>query len=160
VGTFINPDIGMPPEQVAQLRTSLGLDVPAPVRYVRWLGKVLHGNLVHRYANGDKVADIVWFRMKNTLLLLGTALTIGIIVGTSVGVYTSSHQYSASDFPLTELSFVGISMPASIAGIFGLHIFSVKLHTLPIGGMRPVTGYSPGDLLCHLILPASILSLT
>jgi peptide/nickel transport system permease protein len=83
-----------------------------------------------------------------------------MVVGVSLGVLTGLKQYSIWDFLFTTLSFVGISMPAFIAGIFGLYIFSVKLGWFPSGGMRTIgQPDTPGDLLRHLVLPAGTLAI-
>lgn len=157
---FINPELEMTPADMELLRARLGLDAPAPIRYLRWLNEALHGNLGYRFKNGDDVAWIIGQRLKATLLLIGAALVFGAVVGIALGVFTGLRQYSFWDFTLTGLSFVGISMPAFISGIFGLYFFSVKLKWFPSGGMWTVgQDRSLGDLLYHLVLPAATLSL-
>ena len=108
------------------------------MRYVKWLGQVARGDLGFRFKNGDDVARGLVIRLQRTLLLMGTAILIGIIVGISFGIFIGLRQYSIWDFTLTGLSFVGISMPAFVAGIFGLYLFSVKLGWFPSGGMRTI----------------------
>ena len=157
---FINPELEMTPADMEQLRIRLGLDAPAPVRYLRWLNQVLHGNLGYRFKNGDDVAWIIGRRLQATLILIGAALLFGTLLGIALGVFTALRQYSLWDFTLTGLSFVGISMPAFISGIFGLYFFSVRLKLFPSGGMWTIgQGRSVGDLLYHLVLPAGTLSL-
>jgi len=157
---FINPDMGMSPEQVQQIRESLGLDAPMPVRYARWLGEVVQGNLGYRFVDGDSVGEVIWARLLNTLKLISVALIFGAIIGVILGVVSALKQYSFWDFLFTGLSFIGISMPAFIAGILGLYFFAVKWRVFPAGGMQTV-GQDPTflDSLRHLALPAGILSL-
>ena len=91
---------------------------------------------------------------------MGAALSVAIIGGIFLGVFIGLRQYSFWDFTLTGLSFVGISMPAYIAGIFGLYIFSVKLGWFPSGGMQTVgQPFSILDRLYHLVLPAGTLAI-
>ena len=157
---FINPELGVTEENLTRLRERFGLDQPLPVRYVRWLGQTLQGDLGFRFKNGDPVAEVLGQRMQNTLLLMAAALIMGWGLGVSAGIYTGLRQYSVSDFTLTALSFIGISMPAFIAGIFGLYIFSVKLGWFPAGGIRTIGQPATVlDLLWHLVLPATTLSL-
>ncbi len=163
VDYFVDPDLVQyyTEEDLDRVRERLGLNDPAPVRYIKWLGQVLRGNLGRRFVNGDDVAHLIVVRLKNTLLLMATAITIGVVVGISLGVFTALRQYSILDFLLTGLSFVGISTPAFVAGIVGLYIFAVKLRLFPVGAMRTIAQESSiGDLLHHLILPATILSLS
>ncbi|UCC53046.1 MAG: ABC transporter permease [Anaerolineaceae bacterium] len=157
---FTNEDLGITRESLAHLEEQFGLNDPLPVRYVKWLGQAVQGNLGYRFKNGDPVAEVLGLRLKNTLILMGAALFIGISVGVSLGIFVGLRQYSFWDFSLTTLSFVGIAMPAFIAGIFGLYIFSVKLGWFPSGGMRTVgEEQSLGDLLYHLVLPAGTLAI-
>ncbi len=157
---FTNEDMGVTRESLAHLEERFGLNDPLPIRYFKWLGATLQGDLGFRFKNGDDVAEVLVIRLQRTLLLMGTALAIGIIAGISLGVFIGLHQYSFWDFLLTGLSFVGISMPAFVAGIFGLYIFSVKLGWLPSGGMRTIgEPESTLDLLYHLILPAGTLAI-
>jgi peptide/nickel transport system permease protein len=157
---FTNEDLGVTRESLAHLEEQFGLNDPIPVRYVKWLGQALQGNLGYRFKNGDPVAEVLVVRLQRTFILMGTALLIGIVLGVSLGVFIGLRQYSFWDFSLTTLSFVGISMPAFIAGIFGLYIFSVKLGWFPSGGMRTVgEPQTLGDLLYHLVLPAGTLAI-
>ena len=160
VDFFVNEEIGITSEDLDFVRERFGLNDPLPVRYVKWLGQVARGDLGFRFKNGDDVAEVLFVRLQRTLLLMGAALLIGVIVGISLGIFTGLRQYSLWDFSLTGLSFVGISMPAFVAGIFGLYIFSVKLGWFPSGGMRTIgEPKTLADLLYHLALPALTLSL-
>ena len=157
---FVNEDLGITRESLTHLEEQFGLNDPVYVRYVKWLGQAVQGNLGFRFKNGDPVSEVLFIRLQRTLILMGTALIIGIVVGVTLGIFVGLRQYSFWDFSLTTLSFVGIAMPAFIAGIFGLYIFSVKLGWFPSGGMRTVgQEASLGDLLYHLVLPAGTLAI-
>ncbi len=157
---YTNEDLGVTRESLAHLEERFGLNDPMYVRYFKWLGATLQGDLGFRFKNGDDVAEVLVLRLQRTLLLMGTALTVGIVVGISLGVFIGLHQYSFWDFSLTGLSFVGISIPAFVAGIFGLYIFSVKLGWFPSGGMRTIgKPESLLDLMYHLVLPAGTLAI-
>jgi len=160
VDYYMSSEGQMTQEAVEQLRARFGLDQPLPVRYLNWLGKVLQGDLGFRFVDGRPVGPLILQRLNATALLIGSALIIGILIGVPLGVFTALRQYSFWDFTFTGLSFLGISMPAFIAGIFGLYIFAIQLRWFPSGGMRPVDRTPTFfDSLYYLILPASILSL-
>ncbi len=160
VDFYVNEEAGISREDLVHLEEKFGLNDPLYVRYFKWLGATLQGDLGYRFKNGDDVAEVLFIRMQRTLLLMSAALFLGIIVGVPAGIFTGLHQYSFWDFSLTTLSFVGISMPAFIAGIFGLYFFSVKLGWFPSGGMRTIgQEESVGDLLYHMVLPASTLAI-
>jgi peptide/nickel transport system permease protein len=157
---FINPELASNPVQVTLIRQQLGLDQPLPIRYAKWLGQTLTGDLGYRTKNGDPVSSIIWLRLQATALLAGTALLIGVLAGVALGIFTSLRQYSFWDYALSGLSFLGISMPAFILGIFGLYLFSLQIPLFPAGGMSTVgQPNSPWDTLYHLALPALLLSL-
>jgi peptide/nickel transport system permease protein len=160
VDFYVNEEIGITRDDLAFVEERFGLNDPIPIRYVKWLGQLAQGDLGFRFKNGDDVAEVLWIRVQRTLLLMGTALSIGIIVGVTAGMFIGLRQYSFWDFAFTGLSFVGISMPAFVAGIFGLYIFSVKLGWFPSGGMRTIGQEKTLlDLLYHLVLPAGTLAI-
>ncbi len=157
---FVNDEAGISREDLVVLEKKFGLDRPLHERYVSWLAGIGRGDLGFRFKNGDDVAEVLVERLGRTLILMGAALALAIVGGVLLGVFIGLRQYSAWDFTLTGLSFVGISMPAFIAGIFGLYVFSVKLGWFPSGGMRTV-GVEPTtlDMLHHLVLPACTLAI-
>lgn len=160
VDYFISSESQMTAEQLENLRVRFGLDQPVVTRYVNWLGNVLQGDLGYSFVETRPVGDLVARRLGASLLLIGAAAAIGILVGIPLGVFTALRQYSIWDFTFTGLSFLGISMPAFIAGIFGLYIFAIQLDLFPSGGMRPVDrDPTAWDTIYHLMLPALILSL-
>ena len=63
----LNPQIS--PETVAALRAQYQLDRPMPVRYVRWVNSLLHGEMGYSFAYNSPVAPLLWVRARNTLLL-------------------------------------------------------------------------------------------
>lgn len=157
---YVNEEVGISREDLAFLEERFGLNDPLPVRYIKWLGQLLQGDFGFRFKNGDDVAEVLTQRLQRTLILLGASMVIAVGIGIPLGIFIGLRQYSFWDFTLTGLSFVGISMPAFVAGIFGLYIFSVKLGWFPSGGMytigKPATLL---NLLHHLVLPAGTLAI-
>lgn len=161
VDYFRPPDLVMTEEAAQALREKFGLDQPPAVRYVQWLGSVLQGDLGFRFTDGEPVSTVIGRRLGASLLLMGSALAIGILVGVPLGVFIGQKQYSFWDLSLTGVSFLGISTPAFITGLIALLIFSVKLGWFPAGGMRPVTSEpTVWTTIRHLALPSLVLSLS
>lgn len=157
---FINPELGYSEETLEAIRERFGLGQPAPVRYVKWLSNVARGDMGRSYMSGEKVTDMIERRLGNTLLLMSSAMMIGVVTGVALGVFVGLRQYSFWDMSLTGLSFVGVSLPAFISGILGLYLFSIRWDIFPSGGMFPVDrDPTAWDTIYHLILPSSILSL-
>ena len=156
---FINPDLATNPDEMAIVRARLGLDQPIIVRYFKWLGQTLQGDLGYRIKNHDHVLTIIWQRLLNTMILVGIAISVGATLGILLGVVSAIYHYSFWDYAFTGLSFVGISMPAFVTGILGLFLFSLKLPLFPAGGMSTVGQENTVlDTLYHAALPALLLS--
>lgn len=159
IDSFIPPDQTLSHEQRESLRAQLGLDRPAPVRYILWLREAVTGNLGYRIKTGEPVSDVVLQRLKPTLLLMSSAMLIGVSVGVTLGVISAIRRYSAIDFTLTILAFLGTSLPAFFAGLLALYTFSLRLGWFPAGGIStPGASFSILDRIHHLILPALVLS--
>jgi peptide/nickel transport system permease protein len=84
---FTNEDLGVTRESLAHLEEQFGLNDPIPVRYVKWLGQALQGNLGYRFKNGDPVAEVLVVRLQRTFILMGTALLIVFFFGFSLVLF-------------------------------------------------------------------------
>jgi peptide/nickel transport system permease protein len=161
IDAYIDPNIPMSPQQLAQLRSQLGLDKPLPVQYLAWLQQALSGNLGYSIKRQDQpVLGLVLSRIGPTILLMGSALLIAIVTGIVTGVISAVRRNTSVDLAFSVFALVGISSPAFLSALIGLYIFAVRLKLAPSGGMlTPGTAFSIGDLLHHLILPAALLSI-
>jgi peptide/nickel transport system permease protein len=145
--------------ELQRLRTELGLDHPLHVQYLRWIGRVVQGDLGRSIAWNRPVLPEVLQRFRATLVLAGTSLTIATAVGILFGIVSAVRQRSWADRIVTLLAVVGISMPSFWLGMVLVALFSVKLGWLPVSGMYDVTGSGgTADLIRHLILPAITLA--
>jgi peptide/nickel transport system permease protein len=159
VSAYLSPEQGANPELREAMRRRLGLDLPLPVRYGRWLSEVVQGNLGYRAVGGRPVNEVVGSALRNSVVLMGTALAIGCLIGIPLGVISALRQYSTLDFTLTTIAFLGISTPSFLLGLGGLYLFGLRLGWFPIAGMvTPGQPFDWLDFLHHLALPALILS--
>jgi peptide/nickel transport system permease protein len=161
IDAYIDPNIPMSPTQLAGLRSQLGLDKPLPVQYLAWLQQAITGNLGFSIKRQDQpVLSLVLSRIGPTVLLMGSALVISVVVGIVTGVISAVRRNSAADLSFSVFAVIGISSPAFLSALVGLYVFAVRLHWAPSGGMlTPGAEFSIGDLLWHLILPAALLSI-
>ncbi len=158
VSAYLRPELGASEAMRQQMRKQLGLDQPAPVRYLRWLGQTLQGNLGYRIVGGQPVNALLGRALRASALLMGAALTIGCLIGIPLGILSALRQYSKLDFTLTAVAFLGVSSPSFLLGLGGLYVFGLKLGLFPIGGMFSTNAdASLLDFLHHLALPACIL---
>jgi peptide/nickel transport system permease protein len=151
---------GMSAADVVRQRESLGLNDPIYVRYVKWLGNLVTGNMGTSFTNQRPVSDRIAERIGPTMLLALTSLVLAYLLAVPIGVVSATRQYSWVDYGSTVLGLVGISVPAFFLGLATIYIFSLKLDLLPTGGMRTVGAQGgPFDLVIHLIAPALVLGL-
>ena len=160
-----NPNIT--PEQIAKLESKLGLDQPLPVQYAKWMGDMLQGDLGQSIKFRRPVAVMIAERIPNTLLLVGVSFFVTLLIAIPVGVLSARKPYSAFDYSMTTITFMGQSLPVYWLGLGLILIFYVSIKNpttgdpfFPGGGMNTIG--KEGDLmdtLWHLVLPVVALSL-
>jgi peptide/nickel transport system permease protein len=147
------------PENVERLNRDLGLDKPLVQQYFIWLGNMLQGDFGRSYSLNRPVLDEVLERFSATLILAGAALILCTLFGILIGIWTAARQYGWTDKILTFLVLIGISIPSFWLGLLMILLFAVRLRWLPASGMYAIYGGGGlGDLLVHLILPATTLA--
>lgn len=146
------------PEARAALRTKLGLDVPAPQRYVSWLGKVLKGDLGESLNYQQPVGRLIKDRLKVSVpLALGAAL-LATLLSIPLGVLAATRRGTLLDPLVTTLSQVGAAVPSFWLGLILILFFAVRLKALPAGGFTPFD-QDPLRWLKGLVLPVLALGL-
>jgi peptide/nickel transport system permease protein len=155
---LIRPELGSDPAAREAIIRRYGLDQPLPIRYISWLTNAVQGELGYRAMNGTPIGSEVLRGFLASAALTGTGMIIGILAGVPLGILSAVRQYSAADFALTGITFLGISLPSFLLGLGGLWLFGLQLDLVPIAGMTTVgRPFSIPDFLHHLALPAIIL---
>jgi peptide/nickel transport system permease protein len=146
------------PERVAQLRAELGLDRPAPLRYFEWAGNALRGDLGVSLSQKQPVNDIVWVRLRNSLLLGVGASLLGLPLAMLTGIIAGLYRDHLPDLALSTVSLFGMSLPEFVVGTLLIFVFSIKLTLLP--AVTIVDDAAPiGELLPFLLLPMVTLTI-
>lgn len=145
-------------EQLAQVRATMHLDEPFPVRYGTWLGGVLHGDLGYSFASRRPVGDQIALRLPVTLELALGALVVALAVGIPGGIVTSLFPRPWLDRALLVGTTLGLAVPSFWLGTILVVLFAVNLHWLPATGFTAF-GDNPGEWLRHLVLPVLALGL-
>jgi peptide/nickel transport system permease protein len=160
VDAMIKPESVVTPELRDQLRRQLGLDAPAPVRYVRWLGRAVTGDFGYSLSSRKPISEIILTRLPTTLQLVGFALALSVVVGVATGVIAAVKQYSWIDYALTFFAFAWLSVPGFFLGLLVIYIFAVRLNWFPAFGSSTAGAQNPFlDRLNHLVLPGVTLGL-
>ena len=144
-------------EQIARIRTSLGLDQPIVVQFGIWIGNLLSGDLGESFYYKTKVATLIGQRLEPTLALATLTITIAILVAVPLGVIAAWRFGGWFDRSLMAFSVLGFSVPVFVLAYLLIWFVSLKLGLLPVQGyQRLADGFWP--FLRHLILPAITLS--
>ncbi|HEY0276222.1 MAG TPA: ABC transporter permease [Paenirhodobacter sp.] len=102
---------GGTPDTIAALRARLGLNEPAPLRYLHWLGGMLHGDTGYSLMGENKVADVIGRRLFNTFFLAGYAAFMAIPVALVLGIVSALYAGRWVDRLINMLSLGAISFP-------------------------------------------------
>jgi ABC-type dipeptide/oligopeptide/nickel transport system permease component len=132
-------------EDLQLLRHALGLDLPVPVQYGRYLGGILHGNLGESFRFQQPVVRVILSHYPATLELAIVALFVCAAIGIPAGVLAAQRRGTTTDRAIGVFTLFGLSVPNFALGPVLILLFSVILGWLPVSGRG-------GPL--HLILPA------
>jgi peptide/nickel transport system permease protein len=145
------------PESVAALAHKLGLDRPAPQRYLDWIGGALSGDLGASYAYNSPIAPLIGERLAVTLPLTLLSMAIAAAVALAAGLYAAERRGRAGDVAVMAASQFGLAVPNFWFGILLVLLFAVHWRLFPAGGFPgwadPLLG------LRALVLPALALGL-
>jgi len=145
------------PEQVEAIRTDLGLDDPIPVRYARWLGAAVQGDLGTSLYTSYRVSDALADRLPITVSLVFVAFALAAVVGSTIGVLAASLKGRIADRFLTVTTSIGLAIPNFWLGLLLVTFFGLKLGWFPSGGYVPFAE-DPGGWLRSITLPAVTLA--
>ena len=115
------------PETLAALRAELGLDMPAYMRYLDWLGDMLTGDLGTSKAGGAAISDLIGGRFGNTMVLAGLVAGISIPISILLGLWAAMHPGSWLDRTVTFGTLATISIPEFFVATLMVLIFAVNL---------------------------------
>lgn len=170
----------VPPEVRRQMRAALGADAPMAVRYLIWLKQFfviepLHvlGQLIGRDLLGDAprilswqsrapVADVIAQRLPQTLMVIGSAYVLGVLIALPVGIYAACHPAGWFDQISTALAMIGFSVPTFFSGVLLILLFSVGLGWFPSvydTTLRVTDWQSFGAQLRQMAMPVAVLAL-
>lgn len=163
------------PEQIAALRTQLGLDRPLWLQYFAFVGNLAQLKLGNSILSGIPVIDEIRSRWTATFELSIAAILVAVVLGIPAGIIAAVQKNRWQDQVTIAGSLLGVSLPVYWLGLLLIYLFSITLRWLPPSGrisvetgfnFQPITGFylldtalrlnAPAliDVIAHLILPA------
>lgn len=154
----LNPTISA--QDLDRIEKAFGLDQPIHVQYAKWAYGMFTGNWGNTFFGGRPVREVIFERVPATVLLMGSAFALAILLGLLIGILGAVRRYSIFDYLATTGAMVALSFPTFWFGLMAIFVFAEKLGWLPSGGMFTL-GVEEDllDLLRHLVLPVVVLAL-
>ena len=155
---------GVDSEVIDSIRAEWGLDAPAPIQYLRYLGKLLRGDLGVSYIQRRPVTTIIRDCFPATFILAVAAMLIAAGGGLVLGALAAAHHGRLLDHLVLILALLGTSTPVFWLGLMLMLLFASRLAWLPVlgygmdGAIVPFLGIRLPEW-DHLVLPAVTLSL-
>lgn len=146
------------PEAVAALRLELGLDRPAPIRYLDWLGGFISGDMGRSLANDRPIVELILPRLAKTLFLAAYSAVIAVPLAVGLGLLSALYRKGLFDTLINVVALVAISLPEFFVGYLLIFVFSIQLNIFPSLSIVSDSGSGLSDLLMRTTLPAIALT--
>lgn len=159
--TMLDPNITETDREA--MLNSIGYYDPLPVKYIKWIGRAIKGDLGYSIRYKEPVADVISRRIGNTLLLSVTALVLSVLIAVPLGIVSATKQYSVFDYVATILALIGLSIPAFFFALGLIKVLAFDLGIFPISGIETTGANYTGmkrvlDVLHHMALPIIVLT--
>jgi peptide/nickel transport system permease protein len=136
---------------VESIRKELGLDKPLPVQYIKYISRLVQGDLGRSYKQKTQVSELIWSRLPATLLLMAGTIFFELLIGLPAGIFAATRRGKSADNWIMAISFAGVSVPQFVLGLLLLYLFAYMLPIFPLGGYG-----TPW----HIVLPALTLGIS
>ncbi|MGQ9632463.1 MAG: ABC transporter permease [bacterium] len=131
-------------EEIARLTRQYGLDKPLHVRYFMWMWNIIrYGNLGRSFQWDKPVSEVIGERIVLTMVISILTLIFTWIIAVPIGIYAATHQYSTSDYVLTFLGFIGLSVPGFLLALVVMYISFTYLGISVTGLFSPEYADAP-----------------
>ena len=137
-------------QMIANVRHQLGLDLPLPEQFWRYLTGLMRGDLGRSYIQRSEVASLIVARLPATLVLMVAGIVVEVALGLAFGILAAVRRNGLADRAVMTLAFVGVSAPQFVVALLLLYVFAATL------GWFPMSGFGTP---AHVVLPALTLGL-
>lgn len=153
---LVDPTI-FTPEELREVRASLGLEDPWLTQYVKTMSGLLQGDL-RSFRTRQSTIEMVTEAMPTTFIVVMAGVALGLLVGVPFGVAAARRPNSLIDRVLSLGIVTAISFPTFVVALVLIRLFAEEWHLLPGSGIRPIgtAGYPLLLVLPHLVLPGMV----
>lgn len=155
------------PERIQQMKDLYGLNDSVFEGYFKWISKAITGDFGNSFISGKPVIDDIASKMWISFWIAFIAMILQVLIAVPLGVIAATKQYSTTDYTVTVVSLMGISLPGFFFAITLQLIFAIYLQWLPLQGMVTARNHQfmnqfqqMMDILVHMILPMTVLVMT
>jgi peptide/nickel transport system permease protein len=149
--------------KIAFLEKQYGFDLPVWQQYLKWAFGLLHGDMGYSFAYDLPVTKVVGDRLFLTFLVSSVTIIFTYVVAFPIGVYSATHQYSAGDYILTFLGFLGLATPSFLLALL-LVYFAHVYFGISVGGLmdphyisRPWSWGKMASVAAHIWVPVVVI---
>jgi peptide/nickel transport system permease protein len=150
----------------AQQMHRWGYDQPLAVQYAKWLANLARGELGWSHTRNRRVADVLLDTLPRTLLLMGTALVLGVLGGLALGTWQAARRGSPLERATSAAAVATLSVPEFLIALAALALPAARWHWFPVSGIVDAGTHDSlgligraADIARHLALPAGTLAL-
>jgi peptide/nickel transport system permease protein len=119
------------PQQIAYYNRLYGFDQPFYLQYIKWAGNLMQGNLGFSDNLNHSVSGLIAQDLPKTIILVALGLVVSLLFGIPLGLYQAVKRYTAGDYILTGLSFLGYAAPTFFVALLLVQWFAIDLPLFP-----------------------------
>lgn len=149
--------------EIEILRDRYGFDQPQYVRYLRWVGGMMHGDFGYSFEYRLPVSEVVGDRLWLTVVLSTVTILFTWIIAFPIGIYSATHQYSWGDYSLTLVGLIGLAVPNFMLALVMMYFANVWFG-ISIGNLmdhqylnEPLSWEKARSILSHIWIPVIII---
>ncbi|WP_167347698.1 ABC transporter permease [Type-D symbiont of Plautia stali] len=137
---FQNPDLGLSPDQIAEMRLAYGADNPLWQQYLHTLWAMLHGDFGYSVQAGVAVSDLLTSNLPATLQLALLGFALATLIAFALAALSRLPALRALRSLLQSVPALFISLPTFWLGIALIQLFSFQLRWIPVINPSPLQG--------------------
>lgn len=141
------------PLLVAEVRKELGLDLPLPVQYTRWVWGILQGDLGRSLRTRERIIDMIADRAPTTIYIAFTAIAFATLLGLVAGFYSAVRRDSAVDQGIMVAAILGLSVPSYLLALLLILALGVHWQLFPIAAFSVDLRGEPLVAMRNLVMP-------